>query len=44
MAMLYVLDEGICDMFNFLVAEPADFVLLRQAYMYEPPRDKTNKM
>ena len=35
MTISYLLDKGKCDIFNFLVAKPADFVPFRQAYMYK---------
>ena len=35
MTLSYVLDKGICDIFSFSVAKPADFVPFRQAYMYQ---------
>ena len=35
MTISYVLDKGICDIFSFSVAKPADFVPFRQAYMYQ---------
>ena len=35
MLISYVLDKGICDIFSFSVAKPADFVSFRQAYMYQ---------
>ena len=33
MLISYVLDKGICNIFSFSVAKPADFVPFRQAYM-----------
>ena len=35
MTISYVLDKGICDIFSFSVAKPADFVPFCQAYMYQ---------
>ena len=35
MTISYVLDKGICNIFSFSVAKPADFVPFRQAHIYQ---------